>query len=426
MLNLTQGTAETLRVGRRIFKNVYVDLDLENNTINCYIPEKSSKDFLNKLPDSDLKGVVLENLELLNGYKAKTLENLLVISYASLGPQHIGQTLLNTKFGLLKNKEVPYGFIPIKLFPENGYITLESNIDENYTEILLKGFYLPTEPPVAFQKLFKDFSLEVHSVMEKGIISFISVDKTFKEIEDIKTLVDGLEAALSFVQGREVVRKLIQYSSKIKIHFSNTENGKEILPSIPTVWRVDKKYDFYPLDEFISKFLKHWFKLEEHKRQWFKRLILSLVYAKTKRLIPENKLLNLMSAYELLKTGKTLDKNALKQILDITSCEAYFIINIRDKIMHGYTFEEAVNIAFERIKNEKDCDGTPIEIIEKLPAEEKMLHSYFALIYYLERFILKQIEYSGPYYNPLNNFTEEIVNEILIEDEDIINELAKR
>lgn len=426
MLNLTQGTAETLRVGRRIFKDVYVELDLENNAINCYIPERSPEDFLNKLPDSDLKGVVLENLELINGYKAKTLENLLVISYAPLGPQHIGQTLLNTKFGLLKYKETPYGFIPIKLLPESGYITLESDIDENYTEILLKGFYLPTEPPVAFQNLFKNFSLKVRSVGEKGIISFVSEDKTFKQINDIKTLVDGLETALSFVQGREVVRKLIQYNSKVEIHFSNTENGKETLPAIPTVWGIDSKYDYYPLDDFISKFLKHWFKLEEHKRQWFKRLILSLVYAKTKRLILENKLLNLMSAYELLKTGKTLDKSALKRILDITSCEAYFIVNIRDKIMHGYTFEEAVKIAFEKIKNEKDCDRTPLKIIEKLPHKEKILHSYFALIYYLERFILKEIEYNGPYYNPLNNFTEEIVNEILIEDEDIINELAKR
>ena len=428
MLNLNQGFAKTLKVGRRIFNNVYVELDLEGNTINCYIPERSEKDYLGKITKKDIKGVSLENLILLNGYRAETLENLLVVSYAPSGSLHIGKTLLNVKFNLLKNEKVPYGLIPIKLFPEKGYIILESDTPDDYMEILIEGFYLSTEPPIAFQKLLKNFSLEVRPVIERGIISFVFLNKqnNLYKAEDVETLAEGLEVALSFVQGKEVYRKLIQYNSRVKINFKGQGGDKQVLPTIPTRWYVTKEYKSYPFDEFLTKFLVYWIKLNKEERLLFKRLILSIVYAKTKQLITENKLLNLMLAYELLKSSKTLDKTSLKETLNITSCEAYFIVNIRDNIMHGHTFEDAVKIAFEKLKKEKDCKGTSLETIGNLSMEDKVIHAYFALIYYLEMYILRKIKYSGPYYNPLNSFTEEIVNEILIEDEDIIDELARR
>jgi len=411
MINFLQGTARGLRVGKKVFNDVILSLNLEENYILCLIEENT----LGKLQRSEFEGVLLENVKLFNGFYAEKIEDLMIIQYSAGAPLHIAKTFLNTHFGLVRTDNgTPYGFISLKLIPKRGFIELNLYQDykKEYTEILFEDFFQTIPPPVAWEKLREKFSIIPYSDTRRGIISFIANEN----IKDLEAYTEGLELALTFAQGKEVLRKIILSNGKAKIFFYQKEKNPPFFAIPPE-----------SLQEFLIKFLEYWFKLNQKKRTWFKRLILNLVYAKTKNVLIENKLLNLLASYEMLKEGETLTKQNLKEKLNITQCEGMFITTLRNKIMHGYLFEDAINIAFEQAKKENDCDKAEIlKKIEPLKGFDKVLKTYFALIFYIENFILQSISYKGLYYNPLNSFAEEIVNEILIEDKEILEELKKR
>ena len=407
MVNFLQGIAKHLRIGGKVFSDIILSLNLEENYILCLIRENT----LGKLLRSEFEGVLLEDVELFNGFYAEKIEDLMIIQYSAGAPK----TFLNTYFGLLKTENGnPYGFISLKLIPKRGFIELNLHQDykKEYTEILFEDFFQTIPPPVAWEKLREKFSIIPYSDTRKGIISFIGNG----HINDLEAYTEGLELALSFAQGKEVLRKIIFSNGKAKIFFYQKEKN-------PVFFAIPSEN----LQEFLIKFLEYWFKLNQKERTWFKRLILNLAYAKTKNTLIENKLLNLLASYEMLKEGETLTKQDLKEKLNVTQCEGMFITTLRNKIMHGYLFEDAINIAFEKARKENDCDKAGIlKKIESLKGFDKALKTYFALIFYLENFILRSISYKGLYYNPLNSFAEEIVNEILIEDKEILEELKMR
>jgi hypothetical protein len=95
----------------------------------------------------------------------------------------------------------------------------------------------------------------------------------------------------------------------------------------------------------------------------------------------------------------------------------------------GSKFEKAVSFAYAESENESDRANS---IFIKLKGNilnnpiDGSIKIYLALIKILDTYVLNLIKYEGKWFNPLNEFSEEFVNEILLEDEEVLKELSNR
>ena len=431
------GYAKKFIVGNRCFEDVFVELNLKDGEINLYIQEpsktslepllKNEKD-LHKLNNSNLQLLDVEIFTPLLKLRAKTITEIFISSMNFLPAFHIGGTFTIRAFNLIpafSSKKSVYGYYKIMLTPKQFLEFEIENInykrEGNLQEILFKNFYLGIAPPVAFSNLYQNYGIILKEVREAGLfsISFINY------VENIEDYSRAFRIALSYVQGREVDELLIVNNRKLQVFFVNSL-GSGIFSLIPTYSIHDRNW----FEEYLICFLNYWKKLSTSKKNIFSRMIINLIYSKTRDAEIESKFAHLFTVFEIICEGK-VEKSKLKKEMKIPFYDAKFIVSLRNKILHGFSFEEAITYAFQESEKESDRSNSIFLKLKKVVDIKNKnvvscLKVYYALIKLLDTYVLNQIGYTGKWYNPLNEFSEEYIKEILLEDEELLQELKNR
>lgn len=420
------GYAKEFKIGSKKLENVFVELDLRNKEFNIYFPSNEKPIYENSSKFKEIIKSTIYIKDIIIYFPnfvlyAEKIEDIFISKYQAAG-FHIGETFLSTSFGLVNHKgDNLYGFDKISITPKNGYFEFEikdtnlRSIKEfSYKEILFKNFYIDIPPPIEFSELYSKYKL----VPKKPSHDLISIEIS-KEINfSIQELKVPLRLAFSYIQGQEIEDFLELENNLLKIFLSKEQENKNTFPLISYKW----------IENFVLNFLEYWFSLKEKEREKLEMIILNLVYGKTKRMIIDSQLSHLMLVLEMISEGK-VEKNKLKEILQIPMYDIAFLVEIRNKILHGYTLEKAIDIAFEKAKKEKDKEKSTFLAIKNIVSSnkyEKIYKIYLGILKILDTHVLNLIGYKGKYFNPLNEFSEEYVNEILLEDKEVLNELKNR
>lgn len=428
------GYAEKFRVGSKIFSKVFVELDLKNGELNIYIPLNSRKEGLIENYNKDkLKKIMTTNIELIDvkiftpsgKLKATAITDIFIFikSFNPLPSFHIGESHLINFFNLIpafSEKPNIYGYTKVCLIPRKSQIEFEiedirNNLEKRFVEIVFKNFNLGLPPPVDFGNLYQNFGIVIREIKEGGLLS-ISCGNFTKDIEDFY---QAFKTAFSYLQGRAIDGLLILYGNKLKVLFENSDD-KGIFSIIPV-----SVQGINCVEDFLIRFLNYWKGLNEQEKNIFRRIIFSAVYGKTKQLEVENKLPNLFEVLEIISGGK-IEKNKLKTKLNVCLYDAQFMVTLRNEIVHGESIENAIVKSYEKAEKEKDCKGSTFLKLKTLFDKDRFIgifKIYLALIRIIDLFVLQTIGYSSKWLDPLNEFSESYVNEILLEDEEVLEEL---
>ena len=415
------GYAEKFRVGSKIFSKVFVELDLKNGELNIYIPSSSRKEGL--IENYNIELIDVEIFTPSGKLKASAITDIFIKSFNPLPSFHIGESYLINFFNLIpafSEKPNIYGYTKVCLIPRKSQIEFEvedirNNLEKGFVEIVFKNFNLDLPPPVDFSNLYQNFGIVIRGIKEGGLLSISCGNFT----EDIEDFYQAIKTAFSYLQGKEIDGLLILHGNKLKVLFENSDD-KGIFSIIPI-----SVHGVNCIEDFLISFLNHWKGLNEQEKNIFRRIIFCTVYGKTKQLEVENKLLNLFEVLEIISGGK-IEKNKLKTTLNICLYDAQFMVTLRNEIVHGDSIENAIVKSYEKAGKEKDYKGSTFLKLKTLFDKDRftgIFKIYLALIRIIDLFVLQTIGYSGKWLDPLNEFSESYVNEILLEDEEVLVEL---
>jgi len=423
------GYAKQFIVGNRCFNNVFVELNLKDGVFNLYLPENKVT-IVSQQKNLEKLNIQLINIEIITPFLKLTAENItdVFIENMTLLPGwHIGSSFLTNALNLIpafSKKKTLYGYYKISLIPRKSFLgfVVENLIPEKekcVQEIVFKNFYLGIEPPVAFSELYQKYGIVLKEANEAGLFS-ISFTKQVKNLEDY---CNAFRLALSYVQGREVDRLLVLDNKNLYVYFENSL-GRGLFKLIPT--QIIENVNWF--QEYLLKFIDYWNSVNNYEKNIFRRIITNLIYSKTKDVEIESKFAHLFTVFEIICNGK-IEKNKLRNKMNLPLYDAKFIVSLRNCIFHGYSFEEAIDFAFQESEKEADRENSIfLKLKEIIKSKEILgcLKIYYALIKLLDVYVLNQIGYTGKWYNPLNEFSEEYIKEILLEDEELLKELKNR
>ena len=423
------GYARKFIVGTRQFLSVFVELNLKNQELNLYIPKKRGTTPLIEEKKS-LKEINHSNIQLLDvriftpimEIKAKSIDTIFIKSLPTFPPSHVGNSFLLRTFNLiagLSERKIPWGYYKISLVPKYSVLEFEVNESFYHREFIFSNTYIHI-PPLSFPQLMEKYKIDIRSANESGLVSISFLSPSTFNTEDY---LRAFKLILSYAQGREADRFICLDGSKLSIFFEKSL-GTGTFQLIPSKCTENECW----LDQFFNCFLDYWNSIEELEKDTIERIITHLVYSKTRDSHIESKLSHLFLVFEVICNGK-LEKNILKEKLNLPLYDCRYIVSLRNKILHGYSFEKAVSYAYTESENESDRANS---IFIKLKGNilnnpiDGSIKIYLALIKILDTYVLNLIKYEGKWFNPLNEFSEEFVNEILLEDEEVLKELSNR
>jgi len=418
------GYARKFIVGARQFTDVFVELDLKNKELNLYIPEeKGITRLMEKAYDIDRSNVQLLDVRIFTPtieIKAKSIGNIFIKSIPTFPPSHTGNSFLLQTFNLiagLSERKVPWGYYKVSLVPKLSMLEFETNANHHYTEFVFSNTYFHI-PPMSFPLLRKKYKIDVRSANEAGLVSIL-----FPSTANTEDYLRAFKLILSYAQGREADRFICLYGTKLRIFFEKSL-GTGTFPLIPSKCMGNVCW----IDHLFNCFLDYWKNLSESEKDTLERIITHLVYSKTRNSNIESKLSHLFLVFEIICSGK-IEKNILKEKMSLPLYDCRYIVSLRNKILHGYPFEKAVNYAYADSENEAERANSIFLKLKKdviVNPIDGYMKVYLALIKILDAYLLTLMNYKGKWLNPLNEFSEEFINEILLEDEEVLKELSNR
>jgi len=159
-------------------------------------------------------------------------------------------------------------------------------------------------------------------------------------------------------------------------------------------------------EELLNKIFKYLFQamLDENKWEKLKRGLYSYLQGLGGIAPIEIRTINLFTFLEIIDESKTLDKNKISKLLDMTTDEADILCKTRGSLIHnGKDIATALINSYNEIASYKkaplDCK---LFIIDSDNKQKMMEHFYFKLAMLLNKFLIKEIGYSGQW----NDYSE--------------------
>ncbi len=276
-----------------------------------------------------------------------------------------------------------------------------------------------------YMTLFQD------SLDSKVIFKTLNIEKTkkkfmktiYKDIHNEKDFKNCVYLAITLAQGAQpdYVYHIINNKIFINLFKSDFDNPFFLIP--------EENFSL-----FFDCFYEFWQGLEDNEKKLYERAINMFVYAKSKLISIESKLILLFTPYEIFDEKPTMrDEKIFSKIFNISRFDAKFIQELRNILVHkGEDIITAINLAFEESKKlpkEEIINNQSIikKVIPDCKANEfNFQNIFFALLYIFDRFLLDKIKYNKDYYNAINFSIEKNTNEILIKDKELLEELKRR
>ncbi|HPZ76312.1 MAG TPA: hypothetical protein PK409_09335 [Thermosynergistes sp.] len=394
-------------------QKVQVCLNLDDNVIEVYqiIPFeerlKKLKTFSQPSNNINLQGITLMNVRLISPMgiiKTDHLRHCFVSALKMGGFQHIESEILNVmdESDFTKNKitfkpycpKIQFNFDPfVPNYPENRCYEIIYDGAKNMNLVEHINIHLNS-----------DHQLTVSGDNGRFIVKSRTPLSDYEEIIRI-----GLGILLG---GPISVRYIYDGESKtITINLANHE-GKTIGP----LYRNSNG------EELLNKIFKYLFhaklvgdnRADSYDNNW-KRLTRGLHFylQGLGGIAPiEIRVINLFTFLEIIDESNTLDKNKISKLLDITTDEADILCKTRGSLIHnGKDIATALINSYNEIASYKkaplDCK---LFIIDSDNKQKTTEHFYFKLAMLLNKFLMKEIGYSGQwndYFDYLNTENNE-------------------
>lgn len=190
-----------------------------------------------------------------------------------------------------------------------------------------------------------------------------------------------LENAISILQGGRTFYRVGFYKGKLELSFR--KNIKEAKP-YGLIYTEEKD-----ISEYFTKYIDY---MIIRKNQSNKKLELFISYFldSCNQLIHlENRMVDLFIALEINDNSTNLNKNTLKNILEIDSNDAAFVIKVRNHLIHK---GQSLKVSIEESKKEMDNFTSKYEFPFKAKSKRQLPGSfYFYVLSRTYHYILSEI-----------------------------------
>lgn len=367
--------------GEILFKNQlykgYIELDPENEEIRAKIPQdREVADYFSILQDSSIfeDDYSIENfscnlpngkiftdkiqyllLRNLNPGSLSVFDSTLVRSF-SLAPKNIGITTLS--------------FIPQKFILSFDFES-QDKIKDN-SELILYNHKI---------KKLVSFKIGKKKLSVNGDNNYLIINSNINLLK----YRNDLETAISIFQGGRCVYRTGFFNNKLELSFNGIDKKPKPYGSI------FQEEDY--ISEFFTKYFVYIKSLKQNDKNKIERFLNYLLDSCNQNVFLENRTLNLMTALEIIDTSKTLNKNTLSKILNISKNHADFIKRVRNKLIHeGKSLKESIYISINEIKSNVPDYKAPFDKRIKSKAPSKF---YFWALTKIYQYFLREIGMSS-------------------------------
>ena len=367
--------------GEILFKNQlyrgYIELDPENEEIRVKIPQdREISDYFSILQDSSIfeDDYSIENFScnLPNGKIFTDEIQYLLLRNLNPGSLSVFDSTLVRSFSLA---------------PKNIGITTLSFIPQKY---ILKFEF-------ESQDIIKDNSeLIFYNHKIKKLTSFklgrkilsVNGDNNYLVINSKNNLLkyrNDLETAISLLQGGRCVYRTGFFNNELELSFNRLDKK----PKPYGLIYLDEKN----ISEFFTKYFTFIKSLKQNEKNKIERFLNYLLDSCNQNIFLENRIINLMIALEIIDTSKTLNKNTLSKILNISKDHADLIKRVRNKLIHeGKSLKESIYLSIHEIKSNVTNFKAPFNKKIKREAPRKF---YFWVLTKMYQYLLKNIGMSN-------------------------------